>query len=82
MSFCYLQRNGELTKKLTDLQKTVEQLIKSLELCKTEAKQHIEASLRLDPGEEVPTYFREPEWVVLEDIRDIAHNALVSISKK
>ncbi len=43
-----------------------------------EVDEQTNKALRHVPGEAVPTYFRDPEWVVLEDIRDMGRHALSS----
>ncbi len=52
------------------------QLVTALQAILRETEDHIEAHLKQVPGEAVPTYEGDPEWVVLEDIRDIVQAAL------
>ncbi len=61
---------------------TTGQLVTALRTILQEAEEHIEAHLEQVPGEAVPTYKGDPEWVVLEDIRDIAQAALRDPSVK
>ncbi len=61
---------------------TTGQLVTALRTILREAEEHIEAHLKQVPGEVVPTYEGDPEWVVLEDIRDIAQAALRDPSVK
>ena len=47
----------------------------ALDRIEEEINEAIENSLRYEDGEDVKTYFKDPEWIVLEDILYIIRRA-------